>query len=300
LTMRHNALYTIAFDPPDSRRQRRMAALFITSLLRTGYSGEIIVFKNQESPILPGSLPRVREIAVDSGPLRGELLAERATAFKFEAMNRVPETPDFKRIMFADCDHLALRNIEPLFDRAEELTWVEERGSHISWPCFRGYLTEAEMASSQRPGSNSGLWSVRGTLWSKLATEFRRIAARPPVVANKFWGDQPAWNRMLFEGKFEALPYSLDQIQFPLAWDSRWNDYIRATLLHFAGGVVQAKWWLMSALFTARFEPDAALRAALQWASAQPATSGARGLSKAIDGASGPLRRGASVIRTPL
>ena len=47
----HNLAYTIAFDPPGSPGHRMMAKMLASSLLRTYFGGDILIFRNSPDPL---------------------------------------------------------------------------------------------------------------------------------------------------------------------------------------------------------------------------------------------------------
>ena len=49
-TLPHLA-YTIAMDPPGSFGLRLLGKMLGSSLLRTGFSGDVVIFRNTEEPL---------------------------------------------------------------------------------------------------------------------------------------------------------------------------------------------------------------------------------------------------------
>ncbi|MEZ5301895.1 MAG: hypothetical protein R3F11_14795 [Verrucomicrobiales bacterium] len=59
-------IYTIAFDAPGyALAQRAMAKLLASSLLRTFFDGEILIFRNSPAPIFAIERERVDEIYIE-------------------------------------------------------------------------------------------------------------------------------------------------------------------------------------------------------------------------------------------
>ena len=68
----HHLAYTVAFDPPGSPGHSSMAKMLASSLLRTYFGGDIIVFRNSPEPLF-----RVERKGLE-GPRRGASRHQRS------------------------------------------------------------------------------------------------------------------------------------------------------------------------------------------------------------------------------
>lgn len=251
-------LYTIALDEPGSTLQRGLAKVLIGSVLRTGFSGDILVFGNWNLPLYQIPRKAVTEINIDTGDLRGSDLFLLANKLKYGARDFIEAPERYRTILYVDNDCLALKNLEDLCGWREDICWVAEPGTKLSGWQFRGYLTEDEMTASQRPGANAGTFGIRGEKFVEVTGEVLTIWSQPPVLEGEIWGDQPAWNKLLVGGGFSLLCYPDEAVNFPLLHHPNWHEYRKATLLHFCGHSQRAKTELQFAIFVSQFFGEAA------------------------------------------
>ena len=203
---KENLLYTIAFDPPGCTILRVQAKLFVMSALRTGFEGDLIVFSNAEARLFPCGRPGVKEVRIDTGAMKERELAEYACAFKYRAADYIARPERYGRILFTDCDCLALRNLAPLFSYDEDIVWAWEPDTSSEDPWHGGYFTEEEMADGPRPGINAGTWCVSGSRYADIVEAMFEVVRQGPTQRDVLWGDQPAWNKLV---PVDRLPIGL-------------------------------------------------------------------------------------------
>jgi hypothetical protein len=253
----NNLLYTIAFDPPGCTIIRAQAKLFVLSLLRTCFDGDIIVFTNSRKPMFPTGRLGVTEIRIDTQRKKESALAEFACAFKYLAINYIANPEKYGRILFTDCDCLALRNLAPLYQYEEDIIWAAEPGTTIAAPWYSGYFTEEEKLSAH-VGVNAGTWSIKGKKMTEVVAAMDGIIRQGPLEEQVFWGDQPAWNKLIFSGKFSNRAFSSLDLRFPMVHHTHYKEYTEAALVHVCGATVEQKTRFLFGLFADRFYFDAA------------------------------------------
>ncbi len=124
-------LYTIAFDGPRGESSRFLAKMLASSLLRTGFHGDVIVFRNTPAPLFLVERSGLLEVFLDLPPLTGEALAENAWTWKYGVAGLI-DTTGYDKVMFLDADCLALRNIDHLLTGDWDIRFQPERGRAAS------------------------------------------------------------------------------------------------------------------------------------------------------------------------
>ena len=126
---RHLA-YTLALDhPPGATGHRTMAKFLVLSLLRTRFSGDIVVFKNTREPLFMIPRAGVREVFIETEPPPGEDFWDYAQSWKFRVRHRL-DVAGYEKVLFLDADCLALRSVDPLLSGDWDLAVYPEPGSH--------------------------------------------------------------------------------------------------------------------------------------------------------------------------
>ena len=152
-----NLCYTIAIDKPGEDVHRRMARLLVTSLIRTGWHGKIVVFHNNPVPVMPEGHPDVEERMIEQEASVG---FAGITRWKYRVRNRL-DVSGFGKVVFLDCDIIALRDVNHLMLGTWEIYTAPEPGRIVELP-FNGYLTDDEfVVLADRPGINSGTIGLR-------------------------------------------------------------------------------------------------------------------------------------------
>src|SRR5688572_11102853 len=99
--MGKNLIYTIALDRPGETGHRNLAKLLVSSLLRTRFSGDILVFHTTPYPLFMVARAGVREVQVK---LPRKLPKEYgfvalAQSFKHEVADQI-DASAYDRVMF--------------------------------------------------------------------------------------------------------------------------------------------------------------------------------------------------------
>jgi lipopolysaccharide biosynthesis glycosyltransferase len=213
--------------------------------LRTGFAGEIWIFKNSENPIFLTPREGVREIYVDIPNMTADHAgAERAWCLKYQMAQHLP-AQKFEKIVFLDADCLALRNIEHLLEGDWDIAVQAERGSVVTQWNYNSYLTETEMTHPPKgPGINSGTWAVKGSIFHEVMAAWQTIDEAPPLRECKC-RDQSSWNRLLLDNaksnRWNVHHWPEGEIAFPLYLDPHYKFYAKAALTHHLGGDTREK-----------------------------------------------------------
>ena len=195
----HHLAYTVAFDPPGSPGHSSMAKMLVSSLLRTYFGGDIIVFRNSPEPPFRVERKGLEEIYIETPQLGGLVGAEDAWCWKYRVREYI-DAEKYDKILFLDADCLALRNLDHLLEGDWDLAYQTEKGLNISLPQFSAFMTDEEVATLQRNGINSGHLAVRGAIYQEVMAEWERIDTGP-VLQGRGCMDQGSWNRLVLDAE---------------------------------------------------------------------------------------------------
>lgn len=235
-----------------------MSKLLVSSLLRTYWSGDIIVFRNFVEPLYPMERKGLEEVYIPTpnyrGPDAGRKCLNDALELRFRAAAHINPEP-YEWIAYLDADCYVLRNIDHLFDsysRADMLVF-EEEGRSMEDPWFNGYLNpplknppscrgvcsggNAYLGRNHwigRYGINAGTMAVRGKNFHALMDAWSEIYERPGIRHENF-RDQTALNRLLLDTQMLVHKFERGEIATPFIANSDFRDFRKAALLHFAG-----------------------------------------------------------------
>ncbi len=258
VNLKKTLVYTVALDSAGNNGMRTMAKLLVMSLLRTRFPGKIMVFGNYETSMFPTGRRNVKEVRVDDLGLTGMELAELACVMKFRAGEWISQPERYERILFLDCDSLVLGDLAPLFNLDADVCWMAEQEEVKTWHGYRGYFSAKDLRKLKGPGANSGTWCVKGEVYRSVCETIREIVSGGFKQKDPFWGEQPAWNKLLHTGRFrtEAFPEGL--IQLPMYVHTKYDDHVQATVLHFAGTNTLNKVRAMFGMYMGRFFGESA------------------------------------------
>lgn len=170
--------------------------MLASSQLRTFFTGDIVIFRNSPAPLFLVERKGLEEIYLETPPLHGQERAEQAWGWKHRVAELIDPEP-YDKILFLDCDSLALRNIDHLLEGDWDIRYQPERGKSANGRSFNAFLTEEEMAlAAQREGANSGTLAVRAGIFHEVMREWGRIDESTPLRESGF-RDQASWNKLL-------------------------------------------------------------------------------------------------------
>lgn len=259
---KRNLVYTVALDRAGQTGHRNMAKMLVSSLLRTRFSGDIVVFHNSPTPLFMVARAGVREVRLrvpdNAGP-DGNFVAY-AQSCKHGVAAHI-DTAAYQRVMFIDCDALALRNIDHLFSGRWDLAVMVENGSKIQEYGYGGYLTKRERKTLVRDGMNSGTWVVSAERCGELLRRWSKVDARAPLD-RLCLREQSAFNRVAlnWDGVIREIPRG--EIALPLVTGhlTSYPQYKDAAIVHAASGhPPDYKLRLLFSIFAGRFLFDSQL-----------------------------------------
>ena len=260
--MPQNLVYTVALDYANTTGHRNLAKMLVSSLLRTRFTGDILVFHNSPAPLFQVARAGVREIVLDvpASALSGDDLAGYARSAKHAAATHI-DAATFGKILFIDCDAIVLRNIDRLLAGDWDFACFAEPGTCIQEDAYSGYLWHHERGTLVREGVNSGTWAVAGSRFQEFIRRWREVESRMPARFDGF-REQSAFNRVAldWDGPLHTWPHRT--IALPLCNHTLagYRGYIAADILHAAGGDgVDYKLRFLFSAFAATFLFDSQL-----------------------------------------
>ena len=229
---KRNLIYTIAFDPPNSEGYRFLGKMLASSLLRTFFNGDIIVFRNSVAPLFMVERKGLEEAYIETPEMQGQEGAADAWCWKYRVAELIDRPEQYDKILFLDCDSLALRNVDHLLEGDWDIRYQPEREKPMNGRSFQSFLTEEEMVLALlRDGANSGTLAVRGSCFHAVMEKWREID-EGSVARESGFRDQASWNALLLRctqeskenervGKVrtaDPLLYSLPDATHSLLW----------------------------------------------------------------------------------
>ena len=236
--MPRNLVYTVALDYADTTGHRNLAKMLVSSLLRTRFSGDIVVFHNSPAPLFQIAREGVREIVLDvpASALSGDDLAGYARSAKHAAATHI-DAAAYGKILFIDCDAIVLRNIDRLLTGDWDFACFAEPGTRIQEDAYSGYLTRPEHRKLVHEGVNSGTWAVSGARFQEFIRRWRKVESGKPARFDGF-REQSAFNRVVldWDGRLHTWPHRT--IALPLCNPAlaSYRGCMEADIVHAAGG----------------------------------------------------------------
>jgi len=248
-----NLVYTIAFDPPGSSGHRALAKMLVSSLLKTYFTGDIVVFRNTEAPLFLVERKGLEEIYIETPEPPGGWVA-LAMCWKYRAAAEIDATR-YDKILFLDGDCLALRNIDHLLEGDWDIAYKPETGLPVHHAQFNSFLTEEEMATLRCDGINAGTFAVRGSRYQEVMRAWEQIHTSTPS-RRRACSDQASWNRLLLDTSLKTVAFPESELQFPMYQHPRFGSYHKAALTHNLGGTLSEKVHFTFGLYMQNFYCD--------------------------------------------
>jgi hypothetical protein len=247
--------YTIAFDAPNSETYRFLGKMLASSLVRTYFTGDIVVFRNSPAPLFLVERKGLHEVFLDTPQVGGQSGAEAAWCWKYKVARLIEHPEQYDKILFLDCDCLALRNLDELLEGDWDIRYQPERGTRMEGRKYNAFLTEEELKrAAQREGVNSGTLAVRGCYFHEVMRRWQEIDEGETQRDSGF-RDQASWNALLLreeardvagppapaDGTMSGLgslpplkiePFPAGEVQFPGYLDPCYQSYSKAALTH--------------------------------------------------------------------
>lgn len=245
-----NLVYTVLFDAPGSESYRFLGKMLTSSLLKTFFTGDILIFRNSAAPLYLVERKGLDEVYLETPEMYGQARAEFSWCWKYKVAELIENPEQYDKILFVDADSLALRNIDHLLEGDWDIRYQPERGTVMNTRKYNAFLTDNEMAgeASRSEGINSGTLAVRGAIFHEVMQAWADIDESEPLRDTGF-RDQASWNALLLrktrpvaeaapaeagsgESKWRAEPFPAGEVQFPGYLDPHYMTYTKAALTH--------------------------------------------------------------------
>lgn len=149
--------------------------MLVSSLLRTYFNGDIVVFRNSEAPLFLVERKGLHEVWLDAPQLTGTAGAEDAWCWKYRVAELLDVT-GYDKVMFLDADCLALRNVDHLLEGDWDIRFLAEHGTTATGGYYSAFMTDKERAAAAaRVGVNSGAFAVRAGIYHDVMKAWRQI-----------------------------------------------------------------------------------------------------------------------------
>lgn len=255
MRQKRNLIYTIAFDKPGEVYLHAMAALLARSILKMGFRGDVMIFRNSRQRVIDPPHSQVTEMKVRFSSEAEFVLDAQQSKYR---LRRFIKAEEYDKVMFVDCDCLFLKDPERLFNAPVDVMFAQEPFNTITCAGNNAYLTDEEMRVWRAPAINSGLLWVRGTFYQELFDEWERVDSQPPLRF-KVSGDQQAWVRVVRNCRLKTRPFQFDlDVRYPCIERRTSHEFSKATVLHFAAAPPQVKAAFMLGMYLQWFEPTKA------------------------------------------
>ena len=243
---KRNLVYTVAFDAPGSQAYRFLAKMLASSLLRTFFTGDILVFRNSAAPLFLVERKGLDEVYLETPAMFGQERADYSWSYKHRVADLIDPEP-YENILFLDADCLALRNIDHLLEGDWDIRYQPERGLPMNTGHYNACFTDEEMVlAGCRDGINSGTLAVRAAIFHQVMREWGRLDAQKPRRDTGFH-DQASWNKLILNCEnsvadkvstnsalysWRVQQFPAREIQFPCFLDTHYSSYTKAALTH--------------------------------------------------------------------
>lgn len=252
-----NLAYTVAFDPPGCSGHRSLAKMLASSLLRTYFTGDVMVFRNTPNPLFSVERKGLKEVFIETPETWGQAGAELSWCWKYRVRDWI-DPSRYGKILFLDCDSLALRNIDHLLAGDWDIAYQPERGLNITFPQFACFLRDEELEplrEAKVDGVNSGTIAVAANRYREVMEEWERIDSGQ-VTQRRTCLDQGSWNRLLLDTKLRKSAFPKGEVTFPLYLEPKYHDYKKSSLVHCLGANVVEKVQFTYGLYMSTFFCD--------------------------------------------
>jgi hypothetical protein len=192
-----NLIYTLVLDEPGSEGYRFLGRMLVSSLLRTFFTGDIVVFRNTENPLFLVERKGLEEVYVETPLIVGREGWDKAMSWKYKVAEML-DVRGYDKVLFLDSDFLALRNVDHLLAGDWDIAYQVQRGEAGDGWMFNGFYDEAEMAAARpHSGVNAGSYAVRAAIFHEVMREWRRLDEGAMVRPESGFRDQASWNALM-------------------------------------------------------------------------------------------------------
>lgn len=228
-----------ALDPFFDNLSVAVVKEFVSSLLRSLFSGRILLFRNDEMPLFRVERSQLEEIAIPL-PKAGTTSATIANReFLWTLGERIDPSPR-QWVVVANPAGLALRNIDHLFVPELPGPYQPPPADFLWTPAHRG------------PGSASpGLWAVKGEslphvidLWKELHHSYGSQ------------GEEVVWTRLVSQLPIRKRQFESGEIVAPSSREMDWDALTHAAFITIPSWKDPSKSKLLHALYFGTYFAD--------------------------------------------
>ncbi len=228
--MQRNLVYSIAYDDHGETLYGNLAKLLASSIIRSGFDGEVVLFHNGALPLFRLDRSRVSEVPidlVDHPPILtgGDFtpILEQRWALKHRVAAILLNEYEWDRLLFIDADCLVVGPLDEMMAGDYELAVYRERNRKITQMSFNCFLTDDEMNSAEVDGINSGIFCVDRSIARSFFTAWEEAETRTEQRF-RWCTDQAALNRVVLDHDYAlkdlthlvGMPYNTDDTRHDL------------------------------------------------------------------------------------
>lgn len=210
--------------------------LCVTSLRTWGrYSGEVAVVTDHPEAMPRAVRAEARMVRVDEREIRDDAHVRNDYERYFVGrllVHRVVDVTAYDRVMYIDCDILAIRNVAPLLDGLDCFRYSREF-QPMSAPMYNECLSDTELAEARwRRGINSGVFAAPGDYLGECLDRWKALLDTRPQSQSY---EQAALNALVLRGLIRARPLPAFSVGYPVLAD--FSEHLRpqTCLLHYCG-----------------------------------------------------------------
>lgn len=234
--------YTIAYDSEGEQTYRHLSKILVSSLIRSGFNGDIVIFHNGSERIFRLGRHNVYEegldlIEHDSKFTVENLLAtaEQRWALKHRVSEILLNEYEWDRLLFLDADTLVTRPIHQLFLGDFDLAIYREPRQNISNSSFNCFLSDFEMQNLKIEGVNSGIFCVDRSIAKCFFNKWAQVE-RTKELRRRCCTDQAALNRVLLDHSYKTIDIS-HCVSMPFHTDGSKFVSPASSITHWIGAV---------------------------------------------------------------
>jgi lipopolysaccharide biosynthesis glycosyltransferase len=119
--------------------------MLVSSLLRTFFTGDIVVFRNTENPLFLVERKGLEEVYVETPLIVGRAGWDTAMSWKYKVAEML-DVRGYDKVLFLDSDFLSLRNVDHLLEGDWDIAYQVQCGE-----AGEGWMFNVFYAAAQVP-----------------------------------------------------------------------------------------------------------------------------------------------------
>ncbi len=256
-------VYTIACDDEGKFLYRNLAKLLVSSIIRSGFGGTVVVFHNAKHPLFSLGRPNVCEEYIDfnspqkNGGLDDEAERERRWSLKHQVASILHEEYEWQKLLFIDSDCIVTGSLDCFFLGDWQLAIHREYGQLVSSLQFNYFLSDHEIENATDFGVNSGVFCVDRSISSEFFLDWAK-AEKLRSTRHRCCLDQAALNRVVLDAKFSLHDCS-DLVSMPFHVNNALPAVRRSVITHWVGATGYRKLKASFGLFMETYYYDPSL-----------------------------------------